>query len=96
MCFSILDDLFDLQYDLQDDLGGLSHKSKMILELLVEHFVSLYLRIFSHSVTHSVTLVRIGDFKIQGHLGGHIGGQIGHPKLKSTYLFIRLSYMHKV
>ena len=40
MCFSILDDLFDLQYDLQDDLGGQSHKSKMILELLVQHFVT--------------------------------------------------------
>ena len=40
MCFSILDDLFDLQYDFLDDLGGQSHKSKMILELLVEHFVT--------------------------------------------------------
>jgi len=40
MCFSILDDLFDLQYDLLDDLGGQSHKSKMILELLVQHFVT--------------------------------------------------------
>ena len=27
----------ELQYDLQDDLGGQSHKSKMILELLVQH-----------------------------------------------------------
>ena len=40
MCFSILDDLFDLQYNLQDDLGGQSPKSKMILELLVEQFVT--------------------------------------------------------
>ena len=30
----------ELQYDLQDDLGGQSHKSKMILELLVQHFVT--------------------------------------------------------
>ena len=30
----------ELQYDLQDDLRGQSHKSKMILELLVEQFVT--------------------------------------------------------
>ena len=30
----------ELQYDLQDDLGGHGHISKMILELLVQHFVT--------------------------------------------------------
>ena len=35
-----LNDLFDLQYDLQDDLGGQSHKSKMFLEILVKQFVT--------------------------------------------------------
>ena len=37
MCYSMLD---DLQYKLQDDLGGQSHKSKMFLEILVEKFVT--------------------------------------------------------
>ena len=98
--------------------------------IIFRYEVSLYLRIFSHSLTQSltesltqsVTLARkrcsglptrkvykkrivlliflrtfdFNDFDIRGHFGGRIGGQIGHPKLKSTYLFIRLSYMHKV
>jgi len=40
MCYSMLEDLFDLQNDLQDDLGGQSHKRKMILELLVKQFIT--------------------------------------------------------
>jgi len=55
MCFSILDDLFDLQYDLLDDLGGQSHKSKMILELLVEQFVTYTLLSSEHHFLMSVT-----------------------------------------
>ena len=36
-------DLFDLQYDLKDVLGGQSHKSKIFVKMLVEQLVTFKL-----------------------------------------------------